>query len=48
MSEGTNKLNREHKHSYDNVSSFKYLKYGQVVTNNDFQNLGRIKVRIKG
>jgi hypothetical protein len=48
MSEGTNKLNREHKHSYDNVSSFKYLKYGQVVTNNDTQNLGRIKVRIKG
>jgi hypothetical protein len=48
MSEGTNKLNREHKHSYDNVSSFKYLKYGQVVTNIDNQNLGRIKVRIKG
>lgn len=48
MSEGTNKLNREHKHGYDNVSSFKYLKYGQVVANIDNQNLGRIVVRIKG
>lgn len=48
MSEGTNKLNRQHKHNYDNVSSFKYLKYGEVVTNIDTQNLGRIKVRIKG
>lgn len=48
MSEGTKKLNREHRYGYDNVSSFKYLKYGQVVTNIDSQNLGRIKVRIKG
>lgn len=48
MSEGTNKLNREMKFGYDNVSSFKYLKYGQVVSNIDNQNLGRIVVRIKG
>jgi len=48
MAEGSNKLNREHKHGYDNASSFKYLKYGQVIGNIDEQNLGRIKVRIKG
>lgn len=48
MSEGTNKINRTHKHGYDNTSSFKYLKYGQVVTNIDDQNLGRLTVRIKG
>jgi len=48
MSEGTNKINREHKYGYDSVSSFKYLKYGQVIENIDAQNLGRIKVRIKG
>lgn len=48
MSEGTNKINREHKHTYDNTSSFKFLKYGQVVANIDSNNIGRIKVRIKG
>ncbi len=48
MAEGTNKIHREHKHGYDNASTFKYLKYGQVVNNIDDQNLGRIKVRIKG
>ncbi len=46
--EGTNKLNRGDKNIYENVSSFKYLKYGLVVTVTDEFGLGRIKVRIKG
>lgn len=48
MSEGTNKLNRNDKNPYDNVSSFQYLKYGEVVSNTDEFGLGRIQVRIKG
>lgn len=48
MSEGTNKINREHRFSYDNITNFKYLKYGEVIQNIDNENLGRIKVRIKG
>lgn len=48
MSEGTNKINREHTFSYDNVTNFKYLKYGEVIQNIDNENLGRIRVRIKG
>lgn len=48
MSEGTNKLNRNDKSAYENVSSFQYLKYGEVISNTDEFGLGRIKVRIKG
>lgn len=46
--EGTNKLNRGEKSAYENVSSFKYLKFGEVVSITDEFGLGRIKVRIKG
>lgn len=46
--DGTNKLNRGEKNVYDNLSSFKYLKYGEVVSITDEFGLGRIKVRIKG
>lgn len=48
MAEGTNKLNRTDKGAYENVSSFQYLKYGEVISNTDEFNLGRIQVRIKG
>jgi len=46
--EGTNKLNRGEKSGYENVSSFKYLKYGEVISITDEFGLGRIKVRVKG
>ena len=46
--EGTNKLNRGDKNIYENVTNFKYLKYGLVVSVTDEFGLGRIKVRIKG
>jgi hypothetical protein len=46
--EGTNKLNRGEKSAYENVSSFKYLKYGEVISVTDEFGLGRIKVRVKG
>lgn len=46
--EGTNKLNRGEKSGYENVSSFKYLKYGEVISVTDEFGLGRIKVRVKG
>ncbi len=46
--EGTNKLNRGEKSAYENISSFKYLKYGEVISVTDEFGLGRIKVRVKG
>jgi len=46
--EGTNKLNRGEKSAYENVSNFKYLKYGEVISVTDDFGLGRIKVRVKG
>jgi len=45
---GTNKLARGDKSAYDNFSSFKYLKIGEVVSIIDDFGLGRIKVRVKG
>ena len=46
--EGTSKLTKGQKSGYDNLSSFKYLKIGEVVSITDEFKLGRIKVRIKG
>lgn len=46
--DGTNKLARGEKSGYDNFTSFKYLKIGEVVSIDDDFGLGRIKVRIKG
>jgi hypothetical protein len=46
--EGTNKINRGERNPYDTLSSFQYLKYGEVVSNTDEFGIGRIKVRIKG
>jgi hypothetical protein len=46
--EGTNRLTTGGNSNYDDMSSFQYLKYGEVVENVDEFGLGRIKVRIKG
>jgi hypothetical protein len=46
--DGTPKLNRGKNSAYENISTFKYLKYGEVVSITDEFGLGRIKVRVKG
>jgi hypothetical protein len=48
LTEGTNKIARGGKNIYDDVDSFKLIEIGQVVSVYDKDNLGRIKVRIKG
>jgi hypothetical protein len=46
--DGTDKLARGEKSGYDDFTSFKYLKIGEVVSTTDEFGLGRVKVRIKG
>jgi hypothetical protein len=46
--EGTNKLNRGVNTSNDQLSSYQYLKIGEVVSITDDLGLGRIKIRVKG
>ena len=48
INDGRTSLARGKSGDYDDVSNFKYLKYGVVVSIDDEYNLGRIKVRING
>lgn len=48
MTEGNNKLASNRDSSYQSKSEIRFVKYGVVVSTNDPQYLGRIKVRIKG
>jgi hypothetical protein len=48
FNEGTNKIARGDKSVYDNLDSFKTIEIGIVKSVYDKDNLGRIKVRIKG
>lgn len=46
--DGTNKLSRGVNGTNDSLSSYQYLKIGEVVSVTDELGLGRIKIRIKG
>jgi hypothetical protein len=48
INDGRSSLARGKSGDYDDVSNFKYLKYGVVVSIDDEFGLGRIKVRING
>lgn len=48
INDGRSSLARGQSGDYDDVSNFKYLKYGVVVSTKDEYGLGRIKVRING
>lgn len=48
MSEGTNKITSNRVSSYQSLSEIRFVKYGVVVSIDDPNYLGRIKVRIKG
>jgi len=48
MLEGTNRLTRGGGNQTNNTSNFEYLKFGEVINNDDPLGLGRIKVWIKG
>jgi len=48
IDEGTNKTTTGRKNINDNVDNFRFLELGEVVSINDPNYLGRIKVRIKG
>jgi len=48
INEGNNKLASNRQSSYDTMSDIKFVKYGVVTSVDDSNQLGRIKVRIKG
>lgn len=48
INEGSNKLASNRESSYQTTSDIKFVKYGVVVSIDDSNDMGRIKVRIKG
>lgn len=48
LDNGTNKMARGGKSAYQNLDSFKTIEVGEVISVYDKENLGRIKVRVKG
>jgi hypothetical protein len=48
MSEGTNKIASNRASSYQSLNEIRFVRYGAVVSVDDPNYLGRIKVRIKG
>jgi hypothetical protein len=48
INDGRSSLARGQSSDYDDVSNFKYLKFGTVISIDDEYSLGRIKVRING
>lgn len=48
INDGRSSLARGKENLYDKNENFQYLKYGEVISTEDANGLGRIKVRIKG
>jgi hypothetical protein len=48
INEGSNKLASNRESSYQTTSDIKFVKYGVVVSVDDSNDMGRIKIRIKG